>query len=228
MKVETDPLQIAETNFAEPVDINVLDAIEVEAGQLDVDKISEDTQGPKTVEGLMGQEEGNAADGNAKVAGEVKTAEGLMGQEEGNAADGNAKIASEAKTIEGLKVRFEELEIAEGPKFKINMVNLNQLSPEMAEIERRLKMEDDRVRTGHQKVSLVEYLFHCHTKNPGRLVCPRCSAKNDRSAVMAYQKVYQGRDGNSWRNARELLPYPKMGENLMDFWLGVIRQDQKF
>ena len=150
MKVDTDPLQIAETNFAKPIDINMVDVIEVEGGQLDTDKISEDTQGPKiveclmgqeegnivdgnakvagevkTIEGLMGQEEGNAADGNAKVAGEVKTAEGLMGQEEGNAADGNAKIASEAKTIEGLKVRFEELEIAEGPKFKVNMVDLN-------------------------------------------------------------------------------------------------------
>ena len=95
MKVDTDPLHIAETNFVEPVDINMVDVVKIEGGQLDDDKVSEDIQG--------------------------------------------------LEVIEGLRVRFEELEIAEGPKFKVNMVDLNQLSPEMGEIERRLKMENDRI-----------------------------------------------------------------------------------
>ena len=131
MKVDKDPLQIDDTNFAEPVDINMVDAVEVEGGQLDADKISKDTQGQKTVEGLMGQEEGNATNGNAKIV-------------------GNAKVAGKDKITEGLRVRFKELEIAEGPKFEVNMVDLNQLSVEIAEIERRLKMENDRMQTGHQ------------------------------------------------------------------------------
>ena len=97
------------------------------------------------------------------------------------------------------------------------MVNLNQLSPEMAEIKRRLKMEVDRVRTGHQKVSLVEYLFHCHTKNPEGLVCPRCSIMNDRGIAATCHKVYQERAEDNWRSDKELLPYPKMGESLMGF-----------
>ena len=118
MKVDTDPLQIAETYFAEPVDINMVDAVEIEGGQLDPDKVSENTHGLKTAEGLMGQEEGNAADGNSKVASEAKTAEYLMGQEEGNVADGNAKVAGEAKTTEGLRVRLKSLRLLKVPSSK--------------------------------------------------------------------------------------------------------------
>ena len=48
-------------------------------------------------------------------------------------------------------------------------------------------------------------------------MCPRCSIMNDRGAAETYQKVYQERVVNNWRNEKELVPYPKMGERLMGF-----------
>ena len=93
MKVDADPLQVSESNFVEPVDINVVDVVEIEEGQLD--KVSEEARG-------------------------LETAEGLIGQFEGNATDGNTKTSGKPKITEGLRDKFEELEIIEGPKFEVN------------------------------------------------------------------------------------------------------------
>ena len=164
------------------------------------------------VEGL--QPEQNQGSDKASKPG---FADDLVAEKETSATDGAMKSAMKTRTIDGLRVKFEGMKLAEGPKFKVNMVDLNQFSPEMEEIEKRLKMENEKMKAGDQKVSLVDYLFHCHSKNPKGLVCPRCSIMNDQGAAATYQRVYQEKARNNWKREKELLPYPQMGESLMGF-----------
>ncbi|XP_050887592.1 uncharacterized protein LOC127092745 [Lathyrus oleraceus] len=77
MKVDTDPLNIADTNYAEPVEINMIDMVEVEAvketgteGYVLVADVE-----PKTIEGLNGKAT-EATEGLRKKFKEISIADG--------------------------------------------------------------------------------------------------------------------------------------------------------
>ncbi|XP_050918463.1 uncharacterized protein LOC127135881 [Lathyrus oleraceus] len=112
MKVDADPLNIANTNYVEPVEINMIDMVEVEAvketgtegyvlvGKQATDDLNNDVPFRIFVEGEQ----------VADV--EPKATEGLNG-----------------KATEGLRKKFEENSIADGANLGVNMVDLNQPPP---------------------------------------------------------------------------------------------------
>ena len=66
-------------------------------------------------------------------------------------------------TTKGLMVMFEKIRITDGLNVEVNMVDLNQLSPEMKEVERRLQREDAPLNKTYAKSgeSLMDYLALC-------------------------------------------------------------------
>ena len=70
------------------------------------------------------------------------------------------------------------------------MVDLNQPTLKMEEVERRLKMKDDQMRKGCPMVgeSFLYYIVCCHKKNFEGLMCPRCSIIYDQKAAKTYEK----------------------------------------
>ncbi|XP_050876631.1 uncharacterized protein LOC127080346 [Lathyrus oleraceus] len=115
MKVDADPLNIADTNYAEPVEINMIDVGEME---------------PVKVTGT----EGYALDGKQATNGlnnDVSFGISVKGKQVANveprATEGLKGKATEA--TEGLRKKFEEISITDGASLGVNMVDLKQPPP---------------------------------------------------------------------------------------------------
>ncbi|XP_050914855.1 uncharacterized protein LOC127129770 [Lathyrus oleraceus] len=108
MKVDADPLNIADTNYVEPAEINMIDMVEVEVvketgteGYVLVGKQATDALNNDVPFGI-------SIEGEQVVDVEPKAIGGLNG-----------------KATEGLRKKFEEISIADGANLGVNMVDLN-------------------------------------------------------------------------------------------------------
>ncbi|XP_050897183.1 uncharacterized protein LOC127104002 [Lathyrus oleraceus] len=115
MKVDADPLNIAEINYAELIEINTIDVGEVEAVK------------------ATGTE-GYAPDGKQATDGlnkNVSIGISVKGKQDANvepmATEGLKGKATEA--TEGLRKKFEEISITDGASLGVNMVDLKQPPP---------------------------------------------------------------------------------------------------
>lgn len=112
MKVDTDPLNVAETNYAEPVEINMVDVREVEA-------VKETGTGGYTLDGKQ------ATDG---LSNDVSFGISVKGKQVAN-VEPRATEGLKGKTIEateGLRNKFEAISITDGASLGVNMVDLKQ------------------------------------------------------------------------------------------------------
>lgn len=162
MKVDTDPLNIVETNYVEPVHVRMVDIVGFEMNRED---------DAKEVEGcVMTNETRQATDGVTNMVSLVKPVEGLcVGTNASGVAEG--PFDKRTKATKGLRVQFEKVMVAESPSLGINIVDLNQPCLEMEELERCLEMKKVKTRGGYQKAeeSLSDYLFLFHENNVGML-----------------------------------------------------------
>ena len=150
MKVDADPLHVADTNYTEPVEINMLDMVEC-GGEEAKEVKGSNMDGKQATEGLTD-----------KISFDTLVENIPVGNAESEAIEGSVGGITEA--TEGLRVKFEKIRIAEGPSLRINMVDLKQPSPEMEEVEGCLKMEKEQMNFGYPKANetLREYLWRCH------------------------------------------------------------------
>lgn len=113
MKVDADPLNIDDTNYAEPVEINMIDMVEVEAVK-ETGTGGYVLVGKQTTDGLNnGVPFGISVEGEQVADVEPKATEGLNGKA--------------TKATKGLRKKFAEISIADGTNLGVNMVDLNQL-----------------------------------------------------------------------------------------------------
>ncbi|KAI5442953.1 hypothetical protein KIW84_011839 [Lathyrus oleraceus] len=148
MEVDPDPLNIADTNYAEPVEINMIDMAEVEAVK-ETGTEGYVLVGKQATDGLNNDVPfGISVEGEQVASVEPKATEGLNGKE--------------TEATEGLRKKFEEISIADGANLGVNMVDLNQPPPppEMEEVDRCMKIEQEGMQFGYPKAneSLREYL----------------------------------------------------------------------
>lgn len=152
MKVDGDPFNIAETNYVEPIDVNMVYIVGFNKNQED---------DAKEVEGyVMINETREATEDLTKIVSHVKPREGLStGIDESGVVKG--PTAEMPKATEGLRVQFKKVKIVESHSLGIDMVDSNQPFLEMEEVERCLEMEKKLMRGGYPKVeeSLSDYLF---------------------------------------------------------------------
>ncbi|XP_050902315.1 uncharacterized protein LOC127112536 [Lathyrus oleraceus] len=112
MKVDVDPLNIANTNYAEPVEINMIDMVEVEVVK-ETGTEGYVLVGKQATNGLNNDVPfGISVEGEQVADVEPKATEGLNGKA--------------TEPIEGLRKKFEEISIADGANLGVNMVSLNQ------------------------------------------------------------------------------------------------------
>ncbi|XP_050914987.1 uncharacterized protein LOC127129929 [Lathyrus oleraceus] len=116
MKVDADPLNIADTHYAEPVEINMIDMVEMEALK-ETGAEGYVLVGKQATDGLNNEVPfGISVEGEQVADVEPKATEGLNGK------------ATEA--IEGLRKKFEVISIADGANLGVNMVDLNHPPPQ--------------------------------------------------------------------------------------------------
>ena len=142
MKVDTNLLLMAETNYAEPLDINVVEIAER--------KVESKVEVEEDEDFILIENEREATDGLPKVL--------------------TAKILSDKKlteATEGLRMKFEEVKISDDQMLGVNMVDFEQPNTEMVEVERCLERgrEQRRENLPRKDAGLREYLFHYHKKN---------------------------------------------------------------
>ncbi|KAI5442270.1 hypothetical protein KIW84_011365 [Lathyrus oleraceus] len=126
------------------------------------------------------------------------------------------------EATEGLRKKFEEISIVDGSNLGVDMVDLNNPPPppEMEEVERCLKIEQEGMQFGYPKAnkSLREYLWRCHKINYDMLMCPRCSIRICRRVAKDYERWQRTKTERNWRKESQLLEvYPKPGESLLGF-----------
>ncbi|XP_050895434.1 uncharacterized protein LOC127102060 [Lathyrus oleraceus] len=115
MKVDADPLNIADTNYAEPVETNMIDMVKVEAVK-ETGTEGYVLVGKQATDGLNNDVPfGISVEGEQVANVKPKATEGLNGK------------ATEA--TEGLRKKFEEISIADGANLGVNVVDLNQPPP---------------------------------------------------------------------------------------------------
>ena len=146
MKVDVDPLHVADTNYTEPVEINMVDM--VECGEEEAKEVKDSNMdGKHATEGLTDI---------IPFATPVKNISASNAKSEAT----EDPVGGITEATEGLRVIFEKIRIAKGPSLRVNMVDLKQPSPEMEEVERCLKMEKEQMNFGYPKANetLREYL----------------------------------------------------------------------
>ncbi|XP_050897532.1 uncharacterized protein LOC127104388 [Lathyrus oleraceus] len=115
MKVDDDPLNIVDTNYVEPVEINMIDMVEVEAMK-ETGIEGYVLVGKQATDGLNNDVPfGISVKGKQVTDVEPKATEGLNGKA--------------FKATEGLRKKFEKISIADGANLGVNMVDLNQPPP---------------------------------------------------------------------------------------------------
>ncbi|XP_050909248.1 uncharacterized protein LOC127123024 [Lathyrus oleraceus] len=112
MKVDADPLNIADTNYAEPVEINMIDVGEMEAVK------ATGTEGYA----LDGKQATDGLNHDVPFGIPVKGKQGA--NIEPRATEGLKEKATEA--TEDLRKKFEEISITDGASLGVNMVDLKQ------------------------------------------------------------------------------------------------------
>ena len=118
MKVDADPLNMEEKNYAEPFFINMVEII---------GKGDPTLKETEATEGLCNKQSVNQA------------TEGLMNQKfKDNITENVVSNAAMLETTEGLMVKFEKIRITDGSNVEVNMVDINHPSPGTEEVERRL------------------------------------------------------------------------------------------
>ncbi|XP_058733295.1 uncharacterized protein LOC131604897 [Vicia villosa] len=119
MKVDVDPFHVADTNYTEPVEINMVDMVEV--GENEAKKLEVVSTGKQATKSLPNNIAFNTdVEGFSAEKFEPKTIEGLVGK------------MNEA--TEGLRMKFEKVRISKIPALGVNMVDLNLPAPEMGEL----------------------------------------------------------------------------------------------
>ncbi|XP_050895399.1 uncharacterized protein LOC127102024 [Lathyrus oleraceus] len=110
MKVDVDPLNIAETNYVEPVEIDMIDVWEVEAVKATrIEGYAPD--GKQATDCLYNDVSfGISVKGKQVANVEPRATEGLKGRA--------------SKATEGLRKKFEEISITDGASLGVNMVDL--------------------------------------------------------------------------------------------------------
>ena len=224
MKIDIKPFNVAETNYVEPLDINMVELSDANSSQQVKVEQSEATEGFKSEDSF----DRIVEDFVLNIV-EVTQDQAIKG----NVANDAAPKVENAKATEGLRVKFEEMKIAKdskssygkietakGQNLEINMIYLNQPTPEMEEIEIKLKLENDQMRGGYSRSneSLCNYLFRCHVQDADMLTCPRCSIIHDQRATTTYERIQKAQTAGNWRSPNKILtPYPKLGESLLGF-----------
>jgi hypothetical protein len=207
MKVDTDPLLMAETNYAEPLEINMIEVaenkvqtnleFEEDGGFVLVKNKKEITNNlPKVLEAKLLKEAVQATEGQGIV-------------------DKNLTEATE-----GLRMKFEKVRISDDQMLGVNMVDFEQPHAEMQEVERCLEKEREQRRESLPKkdASLRKYLFHRHKKNQDKLLCPRCSIICNPRIAAEFERAQRERTGVNWRQDNQLYRvYPRADESLLEF-----------
>src|ERR1051325_10487580 len=164
MKVDTDPLLMAETNYAEPLEINMIEVVE--------NKVQTNLEFEEEGSFVLVKNKKEITDNLPKVLEAKLLKEAVQATEGQGIVDKNLTEATE-----GLRRKFEKVRITDDQMLGVNMVDFEQPHAEMQEVERCLEEEREQRRESLPKkyASLREYLFHCHKKNQDKLLCPRCS-----------------------------------------------------
>src|SRR3954468_16216376 len=197
MKVDTNPLNIADTNLCEPCDINMVEVSEVEFAE------------PET--GLKGKQATESLNDDATFNTEVERS---LNQE---MIDNPEEKTSEA--TEDLRMKLQQIQISEAPPAVVNMVNARRPLPEIEELEEWLTRQQGNVDTSPKGETLKDYLWNCHEKNGGKmLLCPRYSIMLNRRIQANFERTLRERLEQPWRGGNLLLKiYPRTAESLVSF-----------
>ena len=128
MKVDTDPLLMAETNYAEPLDINVVEIAER--------KVESKVEFEEDGDFILIKNKREVTDGLPKVLKAKLLREAIQD------ADGQLDVDKDlTEATEGLRMKFEEVKISDGQALGVNMVEFGQPNAEMEEVECCLEKE---------------------------------------------------------------------------------------
>src|SRR4051812_34397704 len=146
MKVDTNPLNIADTNLCEPCDINMVEVSEVEFAEPEIM-----SKGKQATESLN-----DDAVFNTDVEGSLDP----------EMTDNLEEKTSEA--TEDLRVKLQQIQISEAPPAVVNMVNARRPLSEIEELEEWLTRQQGNVDISPKGETLKDYLWNCHEKNGGK------------------------------------------------------------
>src|SRR4051812_40301704 len=146
MRVDTNPLNIADASFCEVEDINMVEASEVEVAET-----KSMFNGKQATEGL-----------NSDITFNTDVEE----PSEAKIIEASKEESSEA--TEDLRMKLQKIQISEVPPVAVNMVTARRPVSEFGELETWLTRPNGGIEAPPKTESLKEYLWNCHERNGGK------------------------------------------------------------
>src|SRR3954464_1024426 len=197
MRVDTNPLNIADASLCEVEDINM-----VEVSEIEVAETKAMLNGKQATESLNDEIVFNT---EIEEASQIEMTEAP--KEESNEA------------TEDLRIKLQKIQISEVAPAVVNMVSARHPTSEFGELETRLTRQNGGIKVPLRAESLKDYLWNCHERNGGKQwMCPRCSIMLNRRIEANFERARRERWEHPGREPNPLLQvYPRMDESLLGF-----------
>src|SRR3954467_10853353 len=168
MRVDTNPLNIADASLCEVEDINMVEVSEIEVAE--------------TMAMLNGKQATESLNDdivfNTNVEESSKTQITKASKEENGEA------------TEDLRMKLQKIQISEVPPAAVNMVSARRPVSEFGELETWLTRQNGGIEVPPKTESLKEYLWNCHEINGGKQwMCPRCSIMLNRRVEANFERA---------------------------------------
>lgn len=193
MKIDSDPLQIAEAHYTEPEEVNLIEV----ADDFNMTEVTEDfINGPvmSKVHDYFGQ--APLDDFAQKAAGDInkKNVEGSDAKDAGSSklmlitTETADNFIQMDKPTKGLRKQFQRLDIIEDIHMEVNMVELSQGTS--MEVDNACRQEEyNKVAFPQEEETLSKFLRRCQKKNSEVMMCPRCSVVLDKKEAQNLEGV---------------------------------------
>ncbi|KAI5424089.1 hypothetical protein KIW84_030342 [Lathyrus oleraceus] len=121
-------------------------------------------------------------------------------------ADRDVPLRREVEVVRATGTECHALDGKQAADGLKNDVSFGISVKEMEEVEKCLKMEQEKMKFGYPKAneSLREYLWRCHKRNFDMLLCPRCSIRICRRVAEDYERWQRTKTERNWRKESQL------------------------
>lgn len=193
MKIDSDPLKVAEAHYIEPQEVNLIEVAE----DFNMTEVTEDfINGPvmamvseyfkqKPLDDFAQKAVGDITNKNddASDAEDAESSKLMMITKE--TADGFVQMD---KATEGLQIQFQRLDITEDIHMEVNMVEVSQETS--MEVDDECRQEEyNKIAFPKEEETLSNFLRRCQKKKSEVMLCPWCSVVFDKKEAQNLEGV---------------------------------------
>lgn len=201
MKIDFDPLQVADAHYTEPDEVNMVKVVDDFNHAITLVEVTEDFVNKVVMVRVSEHLDQEFLKNFIQEAAESFTNRTTDGFDTGVTEDSNLMIVTKEtadsfkqidKATEGLQLKFQNLGIIEDVDMEVNMVEISQETS--MEVDNECQQEKyNKVAFPKEEETLMDFLHRCKKKSEV-MICPRCSAIFNKQATHNLEGVTRAKD----------------------------------